>query len=244
MGALTGSADAKDYWYRVKKRESEHGIELSTICRQLKLLSSDGKKYATDCANTEGAFRLVQSIPSKNAEPFKLWLAKTGYERVQEIENPQLAQERMKKLYEQKGYSKQWIELRLRDIAIRQNLTDEWTERGVNSKEDFAILTAEISKASFGMTPAEYKKYKGLKKENLRDHMDNLELVFNMLGEASTAELERVKDPKTLDEHKEASKEGGSVAKGARLDLEKKTGKKVISNVNYIDEPEKVKRLI
>ncbi len=183
--ALTESVDAKDYWYRLKQREKESsGIELSTFCRQLKLLADDNKLRETDCANTEALFRIIQSIPSQKAEPFKLWLAKAGYERVQEIENPELAQERMKEIYEQKGYSKSWIDKRLRGIAVRQDLTDEWKKRGIESKEDFSILTAEISKASFGMTPSEYKKLKRLKHENLRDHMTDLELIFNMLGEA------------------------------------------------------------
>ena len=245
VAALTDSADAKDYWYRLKQREKESsGIELSTFCRQLKLPSSDGKYYETDCANTESIFRIIQSIPSKKAEPFKLWLAKVGYERVQEIENPELAQERMKELYEQKGYSKSWIDKRLRGIAVRQDLTDEWKKRGIESKQDFSILTAEISKASFGMTPLEYKKFKGLNKENLRDHMNDLELIFTMLGEASTAEIERVIDPKTFVQHKKASKEGGNVAKTARLKLESKTKRKVMTKVNYLDVPEKRKRLV
>jgi hypothetical protein len=192
VGALTDSVDAKDYWYRLKQREKEgSGIELSTFCRQLKLLSGDGKEYETDCADTEGIFRIIQSIPSKKAEPFKRWLAKVGYERIQEIENPELAQERMKKLYELKGYSKEWIDKRLRGIAVRQNLTEEWQKRGVEEENDFAILTAEISKASFGLTPSEYKELKGLNNENLRDHMTDLELIFSMLGEASTAEIEK-----------------------------------------------------
>jgi|TARA_B100002003_G_C13991615_1_gene479152 hypothetical protein len=240
---LTESKDAKDYWYRIKKRESEHGIELSTICRQLKLKSSDGKLYQTDCANTKSIFRIIQSIPSKKAEPFKRWLAKVGYERVQEIEDPELAQERMKGLYEQKGYSKSWIDKRLRGIAVRQDLTDEWKKRKVEKDEDFAILTAEISNASFGMTPSEYKKLKGLKKENLRDHMTDLELIFTMLGEASTSEIEKVKDPKLFEEHSKVSREGGTIAKNARLSLEKKTKRKVIKKDNYLKEPEKVKRL-
>ncbi|MFH1898547.1 MAG: Bro-N domain-containing protein [Candidatus Desantisbacteria bacterium] len=164
---LTDSIDPKDYWYRMKMRvKNEDGLELSTICRQLKLESVDGKKYLTDCANTEGLFRIIQSIPSPKAEPFKRWLAKVGYERVQEIENPEIAQERMKSLYEQKGYPKDWIDKRLRGIAIRQNLTDEWKERGIESTKDFAILTAEISRATFGMTPQEYKEFKGLHKKN------------------------------------------------------------------------------
>ena len=241
--ALTNSADAKDYWYRLKKREREsNGTELSTICRQLKLPSADGKLYSTDCANTEDIFRIIQSIPSKRAEPFKRWLAQVGYERVQEIENPELAQDRMKDLYEQKGYSKSWIDKRLRGIAVRQDLTDEWKKRGIENQENFSILTAEISKATFDMTPAEYKKFKGLTKENLRDHMGDLELIFTMLGEASTAEIERIKDPATFTEHKKASKEGGSVAKKARLELEKKTKRPVVSKENYLDEPEKEKR--
>ncbi|MEK6857165.1 MAG: BRO family protein [Nanoarchaeota archaeon] len=242
--ALTESSDPKDYWYRLKKREFETGgTELSTFCRQLKLPSTDGKYYETDCANTQNLFRIIQSIPSPKAEPFKLWLAKVGYERVQEIQNPELAQERMKTLYEQKGYSKSWIDKRLRGIAIRQDLTDEWKKRGVTEESDFAILTNEISKAAFGKTVQEYKQLKGLQKENLRDHMNDLELIFTMLGEASTTEIEKVKDPKTFSEHQNASREGGEVAKNARLELEKKTKRKVISSSNYINEPESRKRI-
>ncbi|MBI2576251.1 Bro-N domain-containing protein [Candidatus Woesearchaeota archaeon] len=240
--ALTDSSNPRNYWSMLKKREAEHGIELSTFCVQLKLTSADGKLYETDSANTESLFRIIQSIPSRKAEPFKRWLAKVGYERVQEIENPELAQERMKEIYEQKGYSKSWIDKRLRGIAVRQDLTDEWKKRGIEKEEDFSILTAEISKATFGMTPSEYKKFKGLAKENLRDHMGDLELIFTMLGEASTAEIERVKDPNTFVEHKKASKEGGNVAKHARLELESRTRKPVINKENYLDEPEKEKR--
>ncbi|MDO8627010.1 MAG: Bro-N domain-containing protein [Candidatus Diapherotrites archaeon] len=240
---LTESVDSKDYWYRLKKRELESsGIELSTVCRQLKLPSSDGKNYETDCANTEAMFRIIQSIPSPKAEPFKLWLAQVGYERVEEIQNPELAQERMKQLYGQKGYSKSWIDKRLRGIAVRQDLTDEWTKRGVEN-QDFSILTAEISKACFGLTPSEYKKLKSLKKENLRDHMNDLELIFTMLSEASTTEIEKVKNPKTFPEHKKASRQGGTIAKNARLELEKKTNKKVTTRENYLDKPESKKRL-
>ena len=171
VAALTDSVDAKDYWYRLKKRESESsGIELSTNCRQLKLVAEDGKLRETDCVNTKNAFRVIQSIPSKKAEPFKMWLAKVGYERVQEIENPELAQERMKQIYEQKGYSREWIDKRLRGIVVRQELTDEWKQRGVEENIEFAILTNEISKATFGKTVEEYKKHKSLSKENLRDH--------------------------------------------------------------------------
>jgi DNA-damage-inducible protein D len=241
--ALTESVNPNDYWYRLKQREKESsGIELSTFCRQLKLPSKDGKYYETDCTNTEGAFRIIQSIPSPKAEPFKLWLAKVGYERVQEIENPELAQERMKQLYDQKGYSKQWIDKRIRGIAVRQDLTEEWKKRGVEKQVDFSILTAEISKAAFGMTPAEYKNFKGITKENLRDHMTDLELIFNMLGEASTAEIERADNPKIFVEHIKASNNGGSIAKHARIELEKKTRKKVSNTENYLTEPEKEKR--
>ena len=240
--ALANSTNPRNYWSMLKKRESKHGIELSTFCVQLKLLSADGKYYETDCANTESIFRIIQSVPSRKAEPFKRWLAKVGYERVQEIENPELAQERMKELYEQKGYSKSWIDKRLRGIAVRQDLTDEWKKRGIESQDDFSILTAEISNATFGMTPSEYKKFKGLTKENLRDHMRDLELIFTMLGEASTVEIERIKDPAKFSEHKKASGEGGNVAKKARLELEKKTKRPVVSRENYLEEPEKEKR--
>jgi len=188
VAILTDSVNPRDYWFKMKKREKAFGIELSTICRQLKLESADGKKYATDCTTTEGLLRIIQSIPSPNTEPLKQWLAKVGYERVQEIEDPELAQERMKYLYEQKGYPKDWIDKRLRGISIRQNLTDEWKERGINRERDFAILTAEISKATFGLIPSEYKDLKGLtkKSQNLRDHMTDLELIFTMLGERVT----------------------------------------------------------
>ena len=233
---------ARKYWNKLSQRLREEGSEVVTNCHRLKLPAEDGKLRETDCANTESIFRIIQSIPSRNAEPFKRWLAKVGYERVQEIENPELAQERMKELYEQKGYSKSWIDKRLRGIAVRQDLTDEWKKRGIESQEDFSILTAEISKATFGMTSSEYKKLKGLTKENLRDHMRDLELIFTMLGEASTAEIERIKDPNKFVEHKKASREGGNVAKKARLELEKKTKRPVVSRENYLEEPEKEKR--
>jgi DNA-damage-inducible protein D len=243
VGALTDSDNPRNYWHMLKVREQESsGVELSTNCVQLKLIAEDGKLRETDCANTEGILRIIQSIPSKKAEPFKRWLAKVGYERMQEIENPELAQERMKKLYELKGYSKDWIDKRLRGIAIRQNLTAEWQKRGVEEESDFAILTAEISKAAFGMTPNEYKKIKGLKNENLRDHMTDLELIFSMLGEASTTEIERTQDPNTFEEHLEVSNKGGNVAKIARTELETQTGESIISEENYLDEPEKLKK--
>jgi len=177
--ALTESIDPKDYRYRLKQRELENSeIELSTFCRQLKLKAQDGKLRETDCANTKNMFRIIQSIPSPKAEPFKQWLAQVGYERVQEIEDPELSQKRMKEIYRAKGYSEDWIEKRIRGIAVRDELTDEWKKRGVQQERDFAVLTAEISKATFGMTPNEYIKFKGLNKENLRDHMNDLELIF------------------------------------------------------------------
>ncbi len=240
---LTDSVDAKDYWYRLKQREKESsGIELSTFCRQLKLKSGDGKEYETDCSDTEGIFRIIQSIPSKKAEPFKRWLAKVGYERVQEIENPELAQERMKQIYEQKGYSKDWIEKRLRGIAIRQELTDEWKQRGVEEDIEFAILTNEISKAAFGKTVEEYKKIKKLNRENLRDHMDDLELIFSMLGEASTTRIAKAKDTKGFEENKIVARQGGEVAGNARKELESKTGESVLSEENFLNIPEKMKK--
>jgi DNA-damage-inducible protein D len=241
--ALTDSDNPRNYWSMLKARELEHEIELSTFCVQLKLPSSDGKYYETDCANTEGLFRIIQSIPSPKAEPFKLWLAKVGYDRVKEIENPELAQERMKELYEQKGYSKSWIDKRLRGIAVRQDLTGEWEKRGVTSQNDFSILTAEISKATFNMTPSEYKKFKGLEKENLRDHMDDIELILTMLGEATTTRFTRVRDSKEFPKLKKDAKDGGDVAGSTRKDIEKKLGKSVVSCDNYLEEPEGQKRL-
>jgi hypothetical protein len=243
VAILSESKDPRTYWKVLKHRLRDEGSEVVTNCNQLKLPASDGKYYETDCANTETIFRIIQSIPSPKAEPFKLWLAQVGYERVQEIENPELAQDRMKSLYEQKGYSKSWIDKRIRGIAVRQDLTDEWKKRGITHQDSFSILTAEISKASFGMTPTDYKKFKGLDKENLRDHMNDLELIFTMLGEASTAEIERVRNPKKFKEHKKASREGGGVAKTARQKLESKTKKKVVSKENYLDTPESQKRI-
>jgi len=238
VGALTDSIDPKDYWYRIKKRASdEEGAELSTICRQLKLPASDNKNYKTDCANTEGILRIIQSIPSPKAEPFKRWLAKVGYERIEEIENPELAQERMKQLYEQKGYPQDWIDKRLRGIAIRQNLTDEWQERGITEQRNYAILTAEISKATFGMTPSEYKKLKNIpdkSKVNLRDNMTDLELIFTMLGEKITTELSRTEKPKGMPANKKVAQRGGNVAGNARKETEKELGRSVISDQNYL----------
>jgi len=241
--ALTDSDNPRNYWSMLKNREAKHAVELSTFCVQLKLQSSDGKYYETDCANTESIFRIIQSIPSRKAEPFKRWLAQVGYERVQEIENPELAQKRMRELYRGKGYSDDWIEKRVRGIAIRDELTDEWSKRGVKNEKDYAILTAEISKATFGMTPSEYKKFKGLKRENLRDHMDDLELIFSMLGEASTTRIARDKDTLGFIENKEAAKKGGMVAGVARKELEQQSVRKVSTPKNYLSEPEKKTKL-
>ncbi|MCR4280619.1 MAG: Bro-N domain-containing protein [Candidatus Komeilibacteria bacterium] len=233
--ALTDSPKPRDYWYVMKVRvKSEAGFELSTICRQLKLESSDGKKYETDCADTEGIFRIIQSIPSPKAEPFKRWLAKVGYERVQEIENPELATKRTRILYKLKGYSDDWIEKRMRGIVIREELTDEWKNRGAREDKDYEILTAEISKATFGVTPNEYKKLKGLKRQNLRDHMDDFELIFNMLGERATTEIHRTENSKGVPKLKSDAKAGGNIAGGARKKLEKRLGRSIVTKSNFL----------
>ncbi len=245
---LTDSPDANDYWYRLKKRESESsGIELSTICRQLKLMAEDGKMRETDCANTETMFRIIQSVSSPKAEPFKLWLAKVGHERIQEIENPELAQNRVKEYYKMKGYPKEWIEKRLRGMAIRQELTDEWKNRGAENEKDFAILTNEISKATFGKTVGEYKQFKGLSKpnQNLRDHMTDWELILNMIGEKATTDITVAKDAKGIPELTNTAKEGGDIAKHTRTELEQKIGKSIVSDKNYLHlAEEKKKKLI
>jgi prophage antirepressor-like protein len=237
VAALTDSDNPRNYWNMMKARErKQSGIQLSTLCVQLKMQASDGKSYATDCVNTEAAFRIIQSIPSPKAEPFKRWLAQVGHERVQEIENPELAQQRMRELYRQKGYPSDWIEKRVRSIAIRDELTDEWKNRGVRERDEFAILTAEISKATFGVTPSEYKKLKGLKRENLRDHMNDLELIFTMLGEAATTEIARNKDAQGFGPNQTAAREGGTIAGGARSQLEAKSGRKVVTSRNYLPD--------
>jgi len=239
IGALTDSPNPRDYWYRMKRREKESsGAELSTLCRQLKLTSADGKSYMTEVVNTESAFRIIQSIPSPKAEPFKRWLAQVGYQRVQEIENPELAQQRMKELYQEKGYPADWIEKRVRSIAIRDELTDEWSRRGIKEQKNFAILTAEISKATFGLTPTQYKNLKGLKRENLRDHMTDLELIFTMLGEAATTEIARNRDTQGFVPNRAAARDGGTIAGNARRQLEHKSGKRVVTRQNYLtDKP-------
>ncbi len=241
--ALTNSAKPRVYWNAMKTRvKSEDGIELSTICRQLKLRSSDGKLYATDCSNTEGIFRIIQSIPSPKAEPFKRWLARVGYERVQEIENPELATKRTRMLYKLKGYSGDWIEKRMRGIAIREELTDEWQKRGAKEKKEYEILTAEISKATFGITPSQYKRRKNIKRENLRDHMDDLELIFTMLGERSTTEIHRNENSEGFIKLKSDAKAGGNIAGIARKKLEKRLGRSVVSKNNFLPK-RKIKTL-
>jgi prophage antirepressor-like protein len=235
IAALTDSDAPNKYWAAMKRREkATSGLQLSTICRQLKLTSSDGKAYSTDCVNTEAAFRVIQSIPSPKAEPFKRWLAQVGHERIQEIENPELAQQRMRQLYKEKGYPQDWIEKRIRGIAVRDELTDEWRQRGIAEQRDFAILTAEISKATFGLTPTDYKKLKGIARENLRDHMTDLELIFTMLGEAATTEIARNKDAQGFVPNKIAAQEGGTVAGDARRQLEAKSGRRVVTRGNYL----------
>ena len=236
VAALTDSLDPGAYWRKLKQRLTAEGSQVVTFCHGLKLPAPDGKMRSTDCANVKGMFRIIQSIPSPKAEPFKRWLAQVGYERVLEIENPELAQDRMKELYEQKGYPKDWINKRLRGIAIRQNLTDEWKERGITEERDYAILTAEISKATFGMTPSAYKAYKGLESpnQNLRDHMTDLELIFTMLGERVTTELSKQEKPDTMPKHKSGARRGGKVAGNARKETEKELGRSIISSENYL----------
>jgi len=238
--ALTDSINARDYWFRMKDRVKEdEKIQLSTICRQLKLEAPDGKMRETDCADTEGMFRIIQSIPSPKAEPFKRWLAKVGYERVQEIENPELTTKRTRILYKLKGYPDSWIEKRMRGIAIREELTDEWQKRGAKEQKDYEILTAEISKATFGVTPDEYKRLKGLKRQNLRDHMDDFELIFTMLGERSTTEIHRQEKSEGVPKLKKDANRGGRIAGTARKELEKELGKTIVSKSNFVSEKKK-----
>lgn len=225
---------ARKYWNKLAQRLREEGSEVVTNCHQLKMEAPDGKLRETDCANTEGMFRIVQSIPSPKAEPLKRWLAKVGYERVQEIENPELATKRTRLLYKLKGYSEDWIEKRMRGIAIREELTDEWQKRGAINDKDYEILTAEISKATFGVTPAEYKRIKGLKRENLRDHMGDFELILTMLGERTTAEVHRTKDTQGMPRLKDDARVGGKIAGTARKQIERKIGRSVVSSNNFL----------
>ena len=239
--ALTDSSDPKQYINKIKQRDEELTRGWVQIVHTLPVQTSGGLQRM-NCANTEALFRIIQSIPSPKAEPFKLWLAKTGYERIQEIENPELAQKRMREIYKAKGYSDDWIEKRVRGIAVRDELTNEWEKRGVKTNKEYSILTAEISKATFGMTPTEYSDFKGLKRENLRDHINDLELIFTMLGEASTTKIARKKDAQGFMENREAAKEGGTVAGVARKELERRSGEKVVSEENYLSLPEKEKK--
>ena len=241
--ALTDSIDAGAYWRKLKQRLKEEGSEVVTFCHGLKLEAPDGKRYETDCANTEGIFRIIQSVPSPKAEPFKRWLARVGYERIQEIEDPELATKRTRALYKAKGYSDDWIEKRMRGIAIREELTDEWQKRGAEEQKDYEILTAEISKATFGVTPSRYKKIKGLKRENLRDHMDDFELIFTMLGERATTEIHRTEDSKGVPKLKSDARAGGEIAGNARRQLERKIKRPIVSKNNFLKQSEKLKRL-
>ncbi len=242
VAALTNSVDPAGYIKDMRRRDKELAKGWGQIATPLSIGTTGGKQRV-NCANTEGIFRIIQSIPSPKAEPFKRWLAKVGYERVQEIEDPELATKRTKALYRAKGYSEAWIEKRMRGIAVRAELTDEWKSRGVNREPEYAILTAEISKAAFGLTPSEYKELKGLERENLRDHMTDLELIFSMLGEAATTEIARKHDARGFGENKTAARKGGRIAGEAREKLEVETGDKVVSPDNYLTEPESSKRL-
>ena len=246
--SLADSSDPAQYFKRLKQRDPElaeltdkGGVQF--VPPLMLEVETSGGRQKMYCWNTEGMFRLIQSIPSPKAEPFKRWLAKVGYERVQEIEDPELATKRTRALYKAKGYSDDWIEKRMRGIAIREELTDEWKNREVREKREYEILTAEIAKAAFGITPGQHKKFKGLKRENLRDHMNDLELIFSMLGEAATTEITRVDDARGFVENKKSARKGGEVSGKARTDLEQKTGKRIVSRENYLAEPESKKKI-
>ena len=235
---LTDSVDVKQYIKRMRQRDPLLNRNWGTICTPVAMIAADGRRRSVQAADVKGLFRIIQSIPSPKAEPFKQWLAQVGYERVQEIENPELAQERMKAVYEAKGYPKDWIDKRLRGIAIRQNLTDEWKERGIREERDFAILTAEIARATFGVTPSEHRAIKGLTKkgQNLRDHMTALELIFTMLGERVTTEISQQEKPDTFAESKRVARRGGNVAGVARKETERELGHSVVSGQNFLDK--------
>src|SRR3989344_4687117 len=236
---------ARKYWNKLSQRLNEEGVELVTICHRLKLIAADGKHYATDCANTKSLFRIIQSITSKRAEPFKQWLAQVGYERIEEIENPELGQDRIKEYYELKGYPKEWIDKRLRGIAIRQELTDEWKNRDIKTEQEFAILTNEISKATFEKTVGEYKEFKQLQKknQNLRDHMTDWELILTMFGEKATTDITKEKDSQGFDECEDSATKGGNIAKRTREDIEKNLGQSVVSEQNFLSNKEKSKSI-
>lgn len=230
VAVLTESRDARKYWNKLKQRLKEEGSQTVTYCHQLKLKASDGKMRATDCATTQGILRIVQSVPSPKAEPFKLWLAQVGAERIEETVDPEQGIDRALETYLKKGYSPEWVNQRLQAISVRKELTDEWLERGMSKGSEFAILTDEISKAWSGMSTRQYKNHKGLTKENLRDNMSTLELVLNMLAEATTTELSKTEEPETFEENKRVAQRGGSVAGNARKDIEAQTGKPVITS--------------
>jgi DNA-damage-inducible protein D len=242
VGVLTNTKDAKQYIKRMRQRDTELSKGWVQIVPTL-MVETAGGKQKMSCANAKGLLRIIQSIPSPKAEPFKLWLAQVGSDRLDEIENPELATQRTRELYKLKGYSDEWIEKRMRSIAIREELTDEWKNRGVKEQKEYAILTAEISKATFGIAPAEHKKVKGLKNQNLHDHMTDLELIFSMLGEASTTAIVKNKNPKGFKQNKVVAKQGGAIAGNARKALELKTGKKVVSDENYLPESKKIKQI-
>jgi prophage antirepressor-like protein len=244
VAILTETVDAKDYIKKIKKRDLQLNNNWGTICPLVEMVAGDGRKRKIQAADTKGLLRIIQSIPSPKAEPFKLWLAQVGSERIEEIENPELAIQRTRETYKLKGYSDEWVEKRMRSIAIREELTEEWSERGIKEQKEYAILTAQISKATFGLTPSEYKEVKNLKRENLRDHMTDLELIFSMLGEASTTAIVKTQNPKGFTENKKVAKQGGDVAGNARKELEIKTGEKVVSPTNYkVLEEKKQKRI-
>lgn len=241
--ALTDTVNIRDYIKKMRKRDRDLDAYWGTNCPPVEMIAKDGKKREITSANTEGVFRIIQSIPSPKAEPFKRWLAKVGYERIQEIEDPELATKRTRMLYKLKGYPESWIEKRMRGIAIREELTDEWKKRGMKEQGEYEILTAEISKATFGLTPSEYKKFKGLKRQNLRDHMNDLELIFNMLGERVTTEISQQEKPDTFVKNKKVAERGGDIAGNARKQTEKELGRPIVSKENYLSKLGSKKKL-
>jgi hypothetical protein len=232
ISVLTESVDPSAYWRKLKQRLREEGNETVTNCHVLKMIAEDGKMRLTDVADTEQVFRLIQSVPSKKAEPFKLWLAQVGRERIDEIEDPEIGIDRLMETYLRKGYTKEWVNQRIKSIEVRKELTDEWENRGVQKGQEFAILTDDITKAWSGLTTKGYKSLKNLKKENLRDHMTNLELVLNMLAEATTTEISKEKKPKTFNDNRKIAKQGGTIAGNTKREIEEKTGKKIVTSNN------------